>query len=117
MRLACLFPAVLSGLCLAAPAAAATTYEGRDQMLLHCAGLLLEVSERLTRAGHMTKENYADSQALALLYLAELPGSERDRVNALKSFRKRVLDPLSFNELSDELDRKVDGCKKLIDVG
>lgn len=98
-------------------AVAEQVYEGRNQKLLHCAGLLLEVSERLTRAGHMTKENYADSQALALLYLAELPGSERDRVNALKSFRKRVLDPLSFNELSDELDRKVDGCKKLIDVG
>lgn len=113
MRLA--LAALSLTLVLAAPARADLVLEGRDAQKLHCAAMLVVISDRLALAGFIPPEARAQAQFTAVALLSQLPGTERDRVRALVQRSEKLMDSRSMPELMEEFRRTADWCAGQLD--
>ncbi|MFD1809143.1 hypothetical protein ACFSHQ_16825 [Gemmobacter lanyuensis] len=109
MRLlpACLIVTAFLG--AAAPARADLVLTGVDAQRLHCAAMLMVISDRLAQAGFIPAER-AQAQVVAVALLSELPGSERDRVRALVQRADKLMRTRTMPALLDEFEATVDWC-------
>ncbi|GGW23047.1 hypothetical protein GCM10011452_07380 [Gemmobacter lanyuensis] len=110
MRLlpACLIVTAFLG--AAAPARADLVLTGVDAQRLHCAAMLMVISDRLAQAGFIPAEARAQAQVVAVALLSELPGSERDRVRALVQRADKLMRTRTMPALLDEFEATVDWC-------
>lgn len=110
MRLACLFPAAISVLCLATSAEARQVYEGRDAQGLQCAALIGAATVRKDVAGRMDPAEYDRAVLHAALILQHLPGTDEERRLALRQRMKRLLRDNTADEIFAEYQRSSGWC-------
>lgn len=114
MRIA--FAALSLSLALTAPARADLVLEGRDAQKLHCAAMLVVISDRLALAGFIPPEARTQAQLTAVALLAQLPGSERDRVRALVQRSEKLMASRTMPQLMEEFRKTADWCASQLDV-
>lgn len=95
---------------LASPAQADLVIEGRDAQKLHCAAMLVVLADRLESVGLIPPEALKQAQFTAVALLAQLPGSERDRVRALVQRSEKIMATRTMPQLIDEFRSTVDWC-------
>lgn len=113
MRLTSLIcvPALCLGLALPV-AAKPLIIEGRASQALHCAAVLYMVSEELYRSGYVNRGDYDTAQQAAIRMLAHVPGTEKQKIDAMGQKFERLFRSRNLEQLMTEFDNSADWCRQ-----
>lgn len=94
----------------ATPASADLVISGRDAQKLQCAAMVLALADHLEAWGEIPPEAVLQAQGAAMALIAQIPGSERDRVQALLQRIDKLRATRSPSELAREFERSTRWC-------
>ena len=103
-----------TALCLAltTPASADLVIQGRDAQGLHCAAMLTVVAAALMDAGQLTPRATNDAAAVAALILYQLPGTQAEKLQALRQRANKIIATRSGRQLATEFSSTSRWCKR-----
>ena len=84
--------------------------EGRAAQALHCATMLLIVGGVLYEVGEISERDYRDSTLGVILILDHVPGTEAQKMQAMKQRGKKILETRTPEQLSKEFSSTADWC-------
>ncbi len=99
-------------LALATPAHADLVLQGHDAQGLHCAAMLTVVAAALLDAGQLTPRETSDAAAAAALILYQLPGTQAEKMQALRQRANKIIATRSPMQLAKEFKYTSKWCKR-----
>lgn len=103
---------VALALALSSPAKADLVIQGQDAQKLHCAAMLLVVAGVLQSAGQLTDADRTNSAVLASGFLLQLPGTDRQRLQAVQQRADKIIRSRSLNALAQEFSSTAKWCSQ-----
>lgn len=97
---------------LAAPAKADLVIKGRSAQALHCAAMLFMVSDTLYEAGYVKRSVRDTAQYNAVKMLNYVPGTQAEKVQAMKQRFGRLIYSRSMPQLLAEYNKTAKWCNK-----
>lgn len=109
--------ALATGLALAttfggAPAHAQLVIEGRAAQALQCSAMLYLVAEELYHGKYITTEDRSLAQSAAVEMLNHVPGTSKQKAQAMKQRVNRIRDSHEFSALMGEYAKTAPWCQK-----
>ncbi len=105
--------AAVAAMGLTAPAAKADlVIQGRAAQALHCSAMLFMVSSELRDAGYISARDADVAQTAAIRMLAYVPGSDAEKLQAMKQRFARILNSRTMPQLFAEYDTTSKWCRK-----
>lgn len=99
-------------LALATPAHADLVLQGHDAQGLHCAAMLTVVAAALLDSGQLTPRETSDAAAAAALILYQLPGTQAEKMQALRQRANKIIATRSARQLATEFKSTSRWCKR-----
>lgn len=84
--------------------------EGRAAQALHCASMLLIVGAILNEAGQISDKDYRDTTLGVILILDHVPGTEAQKIQAMKQRATKIMDTRTPEQLAKEFTSTADWC-------
>jgi len=84
--------------------------EGRAAQALHCATMLLIVGGVLYDVGEISETDYRDSTLGVILILDHVPGTDAQKMQAMKQRGKKILETRTPEQLGKEFSTTADWC-------
>lgn len=103
--------ALTVALTLATPASAQLVIDGRGAQALHCSAMLFMVSSLMFDAGHISRNARDNAQQAALVMLEQVPGTEAQRIQAMRQRFDRIMSSRSPAQLFDEYSSTARWCR------
>lgn len=94
------------------PAEARRVYDGRDAQGLHCAAMLIVITAILQDAGELSPNEVAGSAAIGTKILMQLPGTDSEKITALRQRAIKIVETRSGEQLAKEFRRSVSWCER-----
>lgn len=94
------------------PARADLVIQGRAAQALHCSALLYMVSDELFRAGYISRADRDWAQSAAIVMLDHVPGTEKQKVQAMGQRFEKIFRTRSMADLMTEFDETAPWCQK-----
>jgi|GEM_PF-963041 len=104
--------AVSLGLGFAVPAKADLVIQGRSAQALHCSAMMFMVSDELYQAGFLSRGDRDWAQGAAVQMLAYVPGTDDQKVQAMKQRFTKLMRTRSVGTLMDEYNDTAKWCRK-----
>jgi hypothetical protein len=98
-------------LTLSTPVSAQLVIEGRAAQALHCSAMLFMVSSVMFDAGHISRNARDNAQQAALIMLEKVPGTEAQRIQAMRQRFDRIMSSRTPAQLFDEYSRTARWCR------
>ncbi len=104
--------ALTLALSLTTPVSAQLVIDGRAAQALHCSAMLFMVSSVMFDAGHISRNTRDNAQQAALIMLEHVPGTEAQRVQAMRQRFDRIMTSRTPRQLLDEYGSTAKWCRK-----
>lgn len=99
--------------CLVLPVQAQSiTYDGRDAQGLQCAAEMFIVADLLGRTGRLSPQKTETAKMLSIAILAQLPGTDEQKAQAMKQRVKRILQTRTLKQLANDYSRTSKWCQR-----
>lgn len=115
MRFPSLIAAALAlslGLGFAVPAKADLVIQGRAAQALHCSAMLFMVSDEMYQAGYLRRGDRDWAQAAAVQMLEYVPGTDNQKVQAMKQRFTKLMRTRTIGTLMNEYNDTAKWCRK-----
>ena len=96
----------------AGPARADLVIEGRAAQALHCSAMLFMVSSVMFDEGFISRNLRDDAQRGALVMLDAVPGTDKQRVQAMAQRFDRIMESRTPPDLLDEYNKSARWCQR-----
>lgn len=110
MRVRVMMAAAALAMTLAPAARADLVIQGRAAQALHCSAMLFMVSSEMRDAGFLTARQTDAAQTAAVRMLAYVPGTEAQKLQAMKQRFTRIMASRSPAQLFAEYDSTAKWC-------
>ena len=104
--------AVSLGLGFALPAKADLVIQGRASQALQCSAVLFMVSDELYHAGYISRGERDSAQGAAVQMLAYVPGTDDQKVQAMKQRFDKLMRRTTIGGLFNEYNKTAKWCRK-----
>lgn len=86
--------------------------EGQAAQALHCSALLFMASRELHQAGLLPDRDYAAAQARAVAILDHVPGTDQQKVQAMRQRFDWIRRTRDLDQMMDEFKKTAPWCHK-----
>ncbi|MBK6467011.1 MAG: hypothetical protein IPL38_16035 [Rhodobacter sp.] len=86
--------------------------EGRAAQALHCATMMAIVGGVVHEAGLMSDSDFELMAFGAVRMMEHVPGTEAQKMQAMRQRGKKILETRTLDQLADEFDSTFDWCMK-----